>query len=81
MASEPLYDATYALSHALRTLSEAGTSTKPVELTQVLGQMHAGTIAAPVASAPMSPAVTGKTTVTATTAPLTYRVESKGKSK
>lgn len=75
MGSEPAYDATYALSHALRTVSEGGTATKPVELTQVLSQIHAGTVAVPVPSVPV--AAPGK--VMATVMPATYRVESKGK--
>lgn len=70
MASEPLYDATYALTQLLRTQAQGGTSVKPVEATHVLSRSFT---AAPVSgvSAP-SPigAQAGSPTPTHT-----YRVE------
>ncbi len=76
LGSTPPYDATYALSHALRTVAEGGSKTKPVELTQVLSQIHAGVVAVPVPSVPTAGPVP------ATAMPLTYRVEQpKGKGK
>lgn len=76
MGSVPAYDATYALSHALRTASEGGTASKPIEVTQTLSGFHGGGIV-PASSVPAVKAAG----VTPSAPPLPYRVESKGKTK
>lgn len=71
LGSTPAYDATYALSHALRTIAEGGSATKAIDVTHALSQIHGGAVAVPVASGPAR--------AQPSAVPIRYRLEPKGK--